>query len=51
LTYLAKRRGLPGFTADVLMDNKPMLHVFEKGDFKTRKHIEAGVCELVMTFN
>jgi GNAT superfamily N-acetyltransferase len=30
LTYLAKRRGLLGFTAQVLIENKPMLHLFEK---------------------
>ena len=33
LTYLAKRKGLHGFTATVLMDNKPMLMLFEKAGF------------------
>ena len=30
LTVLAKREGLQGFTAEVLVENMPMLHVFEK---------------------
>jgi acyl-CoA hydrolase/GNAT superfamily N-acetyltransferase len=30
LTQLAKRQGLLGFTAEVLVQNEPMLHVFEK---------------------
>jgi len=46
LTYLAKRRGLLGFTAEVLADNKPMLHLFrelEKEGFDIEKRIEEGV--------
>ena len=46
LTYLAKRRGFLGFTAEVLADNKPMLHLFrefEKKGFDIEKRIEAGV--------
>ncbi|MEN6623294.1 MAG: GNAT family N-acetyltransferase [Smithella sp.] len=50
LTYLAKRQGLLGFTADVLADNKPMLHVFEKGGFDIAKDISDGICELSMAF-
>jgi len=30
LTYLAKRQGFLGFTAEVLSDDIPMLHVFKK---------------------
>ena len=30
LTYLAQKKGLVGFTAEVLYENKPMLRVFEK---------------------
>jgi GNAT superfamily N-acetyltransferase len=37
LTYLAKREGLLGFTAEVLVDNQPMLHVFETGGFDAKK--------------
>jgi RimJ/RimL family protein N-acetyltransferase len=50
LTYLAKREGLLGFTAEVLVDNKAMLHVFEKGGFDLKKKSEAGVYDLKMTF-
>jgi RimJ/RimL family protein N-acetyltransferase len=50
LTYLAKRQGLLGFTADVFSDNIPMLHVFEKGGFDIEKRTIAGVSELKMTF-
>lgn len=35
LIYLAKRRGLLGLTAEVLAENLPMLHLFEKLGFKT----------------
>jgi RimJ/RimL family protein N-acetyltransferase/acyl CoA:acetate/3-ketoacid CoA transferase beta subunit len=50
LTYLAKRQGLIGFTAEVFSDNLPMLHVFEKGGFDIDKRTIAGVSELKMTF-
>lgn len=50
LTYLAKRQGLLGFTADVLVENRPMLHVFEKGGFDIKKKIDSGVYELTLKF-
>ena len=50
LTYLAKRQGLLGFTADVLIDNKPMLHVFEKGGFDMKRTADSGVYELTLKF-
>jgi len=50
LTYLAKRQGLLGFTAEVLVENKPMLRVFEKGGFDVQKRASAGVYELKMAF-
>jgi acyl-CoA hydrolase/GNAT superfamily N-acetyltransferase len=50
LTYMAKREGLLGFTAEVLMDNVPMLHVFEKGGFDLKKKSDAGVYDLKMAF-
>ncbi|MCX7981722.1 MAG: GNAT family N-acetyltransferase [Syntrophales bacterium] len=50
LTQWAKKEGLQGFTADVLLENKPMLHVFEKMDFDMKKRVEAGVYELTMKF-
>jgi acyl-CoA hydrolase/L-amino acid N-acyltransferase YncA len=50
LTYLAKRQGLLGFAADVLVENKPMLHVFEKGGFDIKKKMDSGVYELTLKF-
>jgi len=50
LTYLAKRQGLLGFTADVLVDNKPMLHVFEKGGFDMKRTADSGVYDLTLKF-
>ena len=42
LTYLAKREGLLGFTAEVLVENQPMLHLFEKMGFDIQKRSEQG---------
>jgi acyl-CoA hydrolase/GNAT superfamily N-acetyltransferase len=50
LTYLARRQGLLGFTAEVLAENQPMLHVFEKGGFDIVKHNIAGIYEMTMAF-
>ena len=50
LTYLAKKQGLLGFTAEVLMDNKSMLRVFEKAGFNVEKSSDDGVYELKMLF-
>ena len=50
LTLLAKRQGLLGFTAEVLVENKPMLHVFEGGGFDIHKRVETGVYEMKMSF-
>ncbi len=50
LTYLGRREGLLGFTAEVLAENKPMMHVFEKGGFDIRKTLDSGVYELKMAF-
>ncbi|MFW6055797.1 MAG: GNAT family N-acetyltransferase [Chloroflexota bacterium] len=50
LTLLAKRQGLLGFTAEVLVENKPMLRLFEKMGFDLEKRIEEDVYELKMLF-
>ena len=50
LTYLAKKRGLLGFTADVAADNRRMIHLFEKMGFDIRKRLEAGAYEMKMMF-
>jgi RimJ/RimL family protein N-acetyltransferase len=50
LTYLAKRQGLLGFTAEVLVENKPMMKLFEKGGFDIEKRRSEGVYELKLAF-
>ncbi len=50
LTQLAKRAGLNGFTAEVLAENKPMLHLFEKMGFDIERVLSSGVYELTMSF-
>ncbi|MFB0521411.1 MAG: GNAT family N-acetyltransferase [Desulfatiglandales bacterium] len=53
LTFLARKQGLLGFTAEVLADNKPMLHLFglfEKMGFDIEEKMEAGVYELKIVF-
>lgn len=49
LTRLARRRGLLGFTAEVLVENKPMLNLFKHMGFDTEKRSEDGVYEMHMT--
>jgi acyl-CoA hydrolase/GNAT superfamily N-acetyltransferase len=51
LTLLAKRQGLLGFTAEVLVENRPMLHLFEKMGFLMDKRTEEQVYELKMAFS
>jgi acyl-CoA hydrolase/GNAT superfamily N-acetyltransferase len=53
LTFLAQKQGLLGFTAEVLVDNKPMLHLFDRfGElgFEIAKRMDAGVLEYKITF-
>ncbi|MCX7771165.1 MAG: GNAT family N-acetyltransferase [Proteobacteria bacterium] len=50
ITYLARKKGLLGFTAQVLVSNKPMLHLFEKKGFVIEKRRESEIYELKMTF-
>jgi acyl-CoA hydrolase/GNAT superfamily N-acetyltransferase len=50
LTLLAKRQGLLGFTAEVLAENRPMLHLFEKMGFDISRRSDSGVWELKMMF-
>ena len=53
LTLLAKRQGFLAFTAQVLVDNKPMLHLlshFEDKEFKIEKRLEADVFEIKLDF-
>ncbi len=50
LTFLAQRQGLLGFYAEVLVENRPMLHLFEKMGFHIEKRREEGIYELKITF-
>ena len=50
LAFLAKKQGLLGFIAEVLMENRPMLHLFEKMGFDIEKSVSEGVYELTMAF-
>lgn len=50
LTFLAKRQGLLGFTAEVLVDNRPMMKLFEEGGFDIEKRRSEGVYELKLAF-
>jgi len=50
LTFLARRQGLLGFTAEVLWGNTAMLHLFEKMGFETEKRRDEGIVELTMMF-
>jgi len=50
LTFLAKKQGLLGFTAEVLMENQPMMYLFKTMGFDLETHHDAGVYDLRMTF-
>ncbi len=50
LTRLARRQGLLGFTADVLVENKPMLDLFKNMGFDMEKRSDEGVYEMRMMF-
>ena len=53
LTHLAKRQGFAAFTAQVLIDNKPMLHLlkhFEEREFEVEKRLDADVFEMRLDF-
>ncbi len=50
MTYLAKRQGLLGFTAAVLMENEPMLNTFAKGGFDITGKLKAGFYDLKLAF-
>lgn len=50
LTYLAKRRGLLGFTAEVLQGNQPVFRLFDKMGFDVQKKNELGIYEMKLFF-
>jgi acyl-CoA hydrolase/RimJ/RimL family protein N-acetyltransferase len=50
LTFLAKKQGLLGFTAEVMLDNRAMIHLFEKMGFEIQRRMSGGVYSLTMAF-
>ncbi|MFZ3149667.1 MAG: GNAT family N-acetyltransferase [Methanothrix sp.] len=50
LTYLAKKQGLLGFTAEVLVGNEPVFRLFKKMGFDVSKRNEDGVYEMLARF-
>ena len=50
MTVLAKKQGLLGFTAEVLLENRTMVHLFEKMGFDIDKRSVEGVYEMRMSF-
>ncbi|MBN2178850.1 MAG: GNAT family N-acetyltransferase [Deltaproteobacteria bacterium] len=50
LIRIAKKRGIEGFKADIIADNKPMLRIFEKSAYRTHAFVQRGVYELTMPF-
>jgi GNAT superfamily N-acetyltransferase len=51
LIKIARKRGIEGFTADVLTENKPMLKVFEKVPFPMHAVVREGAYELSIPFS
>ncbi|MDD1749196.1 MAG: GNAT family N-acetyltransferase [Methanothrix sp.] len=50
LTYLAKKQGLLGFTAEVLAGNEPVFRLFNRMGFDVSKRNESGVYEMKAMF-
>ncbi len=50
LTYLAKRQGILGFTAEVLVGNDPVFRLFKKMGFDVSKRSAEGVYEMLAMF-
>jgi len=50
LISTARKKGIPGFSADVLTENKPMLKVFESSPYPVHAVVSAGVYELTIPF-
>jgi acyl-CoA hydrolase/GNAT superfamily N-acetyltransferase len=50
LAVIAKRNGISGFTAEVLLDNKPMQAVFNRSEFKVTSRPSDGVYSFRIEF-
>jgi acyl-CoA hydrolase/GNAT superfamily N-acetyltransferase len=51
LIEIARERNVGGFRADVLLDNQPMLRVYESVPYVIHKTIDSGVVELRFRFD
>jgi len=50
LCEIAKKRGLAGFTAWVMMDNERMMHIFKKSKYRVRYRIEGNLYYVEIMF-
>jgi acyl-CoA hydrolase/GNAT superfamily N-acetyltransferase len=50
LIRIGRRNGIHGFTAEVLADNRPMQHVFQKGNYKTRYRLKDNIYSFEIDF-
>jgi len=50
ITFIAKRRGILGFFAEVLTSNEPMIRLFDEMDFSIEKRREGDTYEYRMMF-
>jgi GNAT superfamily N-acetyltransferase len=50
LATLAKRNGIGGFTAEVLLDNRAMQRVFQKSDFQVSSETHTDVVSFSLKF-
>ena len=51
LIQTAQKRGIRGFKADILTDNKSMIKVFEKAPFPVKATVSQGIYELTIPFD
>jgi RimJ/RimL family protein N-acetyltransferase len=51
LTDLARKKGLLGFSAEVLAENEPVFRLFDRMGFGIEKRNELGVYEMNLLFN
>jgi ribosomal protein S18 acetylase RimI-like enzyme len=50
ITYLAQRKGLLGFTAEVLVGNDSVFRLFDRMGFDVHKRNESGIYEMKLLF-
>ena len=50
MAEIGEKRGVGGFTADVLASNRAMLGVFQRSGLRMQTHLESGTYELTLRF-